>query len=361
MIENTYLMENTLNDTSNFGTSDLNPSQSRDYSREVVMYLADTLCLNRLEAAKIMDTLDPETIAEIIESKLTVREEPTLAKSSVTTENLITPKTTLYERPKPIFWEGADFREIPENYRVSYSEAEYLGLLKMNKARGIGPYSTSANIAAANGWLSILKWLESQDILPDENDNVANYPAFREEYRVMDWLATRGYLPHHSIVREAMRHSKTKLLDWLLRKGVGFSEHCIHYHCVDGGVEVLNWMEHNGKWIIKDSVDYAFLTGNMPALTWFRQRRMTPSNRAIEEKFGDDNIPELVKWLKDNKIDYCFTHAKEVEEEVVQVHKWLAEKKLQPSVEAANLACRENNIVMLDFLADVCGIYPNNN
>jgi hypothetical protein len=165
---------------------------------------------------------------------------------------------------KDLFWISKIQRDFPSAVPITQYKSpfetfrqQYESLLKSRKrrigrideivyreAQGQKRSMIDADIAAANGNLDTLIWLDQSHVLLDES--VANKAAENGHLYVLQWLETKRILPNGIGVNQAAGKGRLDVLQWLALRNI-FPDESGYYEAKRAGhSNVLRWLRSKG-------------------------------------------------------------------------------------------------------------------
>ena len=195
----------------------------------------------------------------------------------------------------------------PNEYIYPGSQSEETVLRGLNKAEelrlSIGVFP--ANLAAADGFLKVLQWLEIRRVRP--NQTGANFAAMNNRLDTLIWLDQRGISPAQFGINMAIAKNNTEVLAYLsqkvhslhptieaanlavkygnlsqiqwLKTKYGFipNKYAADDAAERGYLNILQYLEHEN--ILPDTfgANYALKFGHFDVLEWLIQRGIMPS------------------------------------------------------------------------------------
>lgn len=180
-------------------------------------------------------------------------------------------------------------------YRAS--EIGRLDVLIALENKGIRPHQYESDLAAANGHLELLEWMESKGY-PHPDLYGANEAAKNGQIKVLEWLEQRGYtLPNLIGANHGAMHGRIEVLNWLNERGIHPDQKGANWAALNGQLEALEWMEER-RYACPDQAgaNMAARSGHLEVLKWM-ERRGRPPGLAGANGAAENGHLCVLKWM----------------------------------------------------------------
>lgn len=201
-----------------------------------------------------------------------------------------------------------------------------LKLVKYCTDIGLEPFDKLCDIAAATGYLHILKYV-SQFCVPDahtyaaacggghlyilqwlkkkgcpRNSQAGANAAERGDLKTLEWLKADGY--HFDEMSFILGAKHLKILQWLYNIGCPYNQEVFAEAASYGNLTTLKWLKNIGcPWDVHSFSNAAWTT-DIEVLEWLKENECPFSLSSLYESIGFEDVPfeetEIEKLLKDN-------------------------------------------------------------
>lgn len=238
---------------------------------------------------------------------------------------------------KPFLGDLADYKPSNENYKQQYRriltyydnpfKQPHVDIILYRERKGYRITQDDLNIAAANGFLDILKFFEKKT---RPNYEGANKALIKEKWEVLEWLLSYEISPGYEIRKHVLHHNLLSAAIWLINHQPHPSEWyrpkrkewCCEYleeysdhHIIEnwasfhGYLNILQLLESKNQLRLTSAVFREACSGNsLVVVEWLYSKGMKPRQYDIGRAVMDNSL---------NIIQWCFDHHIPINQEIV--------------------------------------------
>jgi len=226
----------------------------------------------------------------------------------------------------------------------------------------------SANNAAKNGHIKLIKWFEKNyKILP--NTKGANSAVENRYYEVVQFLAERGIYPNTEGANAAAKNGDLIMINYLIYSLKVIPDNTGADKAAENGhLDMLKLLKKYNKYLIPslEGANRAAKNGHVHILNWIEKQSKKQHYTLLPDQKGASMAAEyghlnVIQWLEKRKVfPDAYGAFRAVKNGYKNILDYLEKLNILPYDYAANLACKHNKLDILDWL-EKRGILPNKN
>jgi hypothetical protein len=182
---------------------------------------------------------------------------------------------------------------IPTEYGLDDATSEgYLEVLQLYPKIMNKEY---ADFAARFGYLDILKWLATLNILPTSNG--IDYAASGGYLDILEWAAQKHIYPTSTGGDKAALYGHYNTLEWLLEHGIRPTQRGVNKSSMTGSLKIVKLLASAGFYPNQKGANYALGLGHYHISDWLTDQKILPNKEEATRKAIEMPNMQIVKWL----------------------------------------------------------------